>query len=139
MIGDLRADEIEAAVALWEAAGLVRPWNDPRADIRLSLASPASTVLAGRAGGALVATAMTGCDGHRGWVYYLAVRPDHRGLGWGRRMMAAAEAWASGRGAPRLNLMVRAENAATRAFYERIGYRLSDVVVLQRDLTRSPP
>ena len=54
-------------------AGLTRPWNDPNADIALALATPSSTVLAGRIDGRLVATAMVGSDGHRGWVYYLAV------------------------------------------------------------------
>ena len=39
-IGELREAEIEAAVALWREAGLLRPWNDPRADIRLALAGP---------------------------------------------------------------------------------------------------
>ena len=138
-IGPLAEDEAEAAVALWEAAGLTRPWNDAHADIRLALASPAATLLAGRVDGRLLATAMAGCDGHRGWVYYLAVGPEHRGQGWGRQMMRAAETWLAERGAPRLNLMVRGENAGARAFYERIGYRLSDVVVLQRDLSRILP
>lgn len=135
-VGTLGGDEIEGAVALWERAGLTRPWNDPRADIRLALASPSSTILAGRSGGSLAATVMVGCDGHRGWVYYLAVRPESRGRGWGRQMMRAAETWASQHGAPRLNLMVRAENAGVRAFYEALGYRQSDVITLQRDLGR---
>ena len=138
-IGALSGDEIEAAVALWERVGLTRPWNDPRADIRLALTSPSSTLLAGRLEGALMATAMVGCDGHRGWVYYLAVRPGQNGRGWGRQMMRAAESWLAERGAPRLNLMVRAENAGVRAFYEAIGYRRSDVIVLQRDLSRNLP
>jgi len=134
LIGELRPDETEAAVALWDACGLTRPWNDPRADIRLALASPASAILAGRDGDRLLATAMVGCDGHRGWVYYLAVAPDRRGEGWGARLMTAAEDWLRERGAPRLNLMVRAGNEAVRGFYAARGYRTSDVVVLQLDL-----
>jgi hypothetical protein len=65
-IGDLSLAESEAAVALWEEAGLTRPWNDPRSDIRLALAGPDSTILAGRIEGRLIATAMVGWDGHRG-------------------------------------------------------------------------
>src|SRR5580704_17544578 len=93
-IGDLLPDEIEAAVALWEACGLTRPWNDPRADIRRALAGATSTILAGRIDGRLVATAMVGADGHRGWVYYLGVAPDLRRQGLGEAMMRAAERWA---------------------------------------------
>lgn len=133
-IGALRADEAEAAVALWETAGLTRPWNDPHADLRLALASTSSTVLAGRIGGLLVATAMVGCDGHRGWVYYLAVSPRHRGEGHGRAMMRAAEDWARAQGMPRMNLMVRNGNEATLGFYAAIGYRCSETLVLQHDL-----
>jgi ribosomal protein S18 acetylase RimI-like enzyme len=126
--------ETEVAVLLWEEARLTRPWNDPRADIRRALASPASTVLAGRIDGRLIATAMVGFDGHRGWVYYLAVAASEQGQGLGRQMMRAAETWLGEHGAPKLNLMVRADNSATQNFYKKLGYKVSDVVVLQREL-----
>lgn len=132
IVGDLTLDEIEAAVALWETCGLTRPWNDPRADARLALAGPTSTILAGRIEGRLVATAMVGADGHRGWVYYLGVAPDLREQRLGEAMMRAAEAWAIARGMPKLQLMVRADNAAAAAFYEAIGYKAEEVLVLSR-------
>jgi hypothetical protein len=133
-IGALAETEIEAAVALWREAGLLRPWNDPRADIRLALAGPSSTVLAARADARLAATVMVGWDGHRGWIYYLAVARDFRRRGIGGRMVKAAEAWLVARGAPKLNLLVRAENDAVLGFYESLGYRRGDVVCLQRAL-----
>src|SRR4051794_18752438 len=80
-------------IALWEACGLIRPWNDPAADFARAVTGPASAVLVLREADALVAGAMVGCDGHRGWVYYLAVAPGRRRAGLGRAMMAAAEAW----------------------------------------------
>ena len=129
-ITDLAEDEIEAAVALWEACNLTRPWNDPRADARLALAGETSTILAGRADGRLVATAMVGADGHRGWVYYLAVDPALRGSGHGETMMRAAEAWVRARGMPKLQLMVRGDNRAAVKFYEAIGYGVEDCLVL---------
>ena len=131
-IDDLKADEIETAVALWEACGLTRPWNDPRADARLALEGPSSTILAGRDAGGLAATAMVGADGHRGWVYYLAVAPDRRRLRHGEAMMRAAERWVAERGVPKIQLMVRADNAATVAFYEAIGYGVEPVSVLSK-------
>ena len=131
-VDDLRADEIEAAVALWEACGLTRPWTDPRADARLALAGPTSTILAHRRAGELVATAMVGADGHRAWVYYLAVSPALKRAGLGAAMMRAAEDWAQARGMPKLQLMVRADNAAVVAFYKAIGYAEEPVTVLSR-------
>ncbi len=129
-IGDLRPDEVEAAVALWETCGLTRPWNDPRADIALALGKPSSTVLAGRIDDRLVGTAMTGSDGHRGWVYYLAVSPDHQRKGYGAAMMQAAADWLRARGAPKLHVMIRSENVTVAAFYAKLGYEKSDTITM---------
>jgi ribosomal protein S18 acetylase RimI-like enzyme len=135
IIEPLRAEGIPAAVALWTQCGLTRPWNDPWVDARRALEGPASTILAGRRAGRLAATAMVGADGHRAWVYYLGVAPDSRGLGDGAAMMAAAEAWARARGMPKIQLMVRADNAEAQAFYRAIGYDLETVTVWSRRFT----
>jgi hypothetical protein len=131
-IRDLAPDDHDAAAALWEACGLTRPWNDPYADLARAVAGPSSAVLGGFADGALVATAMVGHDGHRGWVYYLAVRPDLQGRGLGRAVMAAAEAWLDERGLPKVQLMVRDTNTAALGFYEALGYERAEVQVLAR-------
>ncbi len=47
---------------------------------------------------------MVGHDGHRGWVYYVAVDPDHRQKGYGRAIMTAAENWLRARGIEKLQL-----------------------------------
>lgn len=130
----LPASHRAAAIALWHATGLTRPWNDPAADLARALAGPDSTVLAGFDDDRLVATAMVGHDGHRGWVYYLGVDPQARHRGHGRALMQACEAWLRERQIPKLNLMVRGDNAPTRAFYAAIGYAQDDVVVLSKRL-----
>ena len=135
-IGDLAEDEIKAAVALWRACGLTRPWNDSHADARLALRTSDAAILAGRIDGVLVATAVVGFDGHRAWVYYLAVDPARRKAGLGGVMMQAAEAWARAKGAPKLQLMVRTDNAAATGFYQAIGYERQDVSVFGRRLDR---
>jgi ribosomal protein S18 acetylase RimI-like enzyme len=131
-ISDLEVAEIDAAVSLWETCGLTRSWNDAREDARLALAGSTSTILAGRIAGGLVASAMVGADGHRGWVYYLAIAPDARGQGLGEAMMRAAERWAAQRGMPKLQLMVRHDNAGAKGFYEAIGYTSERVTVYAR-------
>src|SRR5258706_12960189 len=78
-------------VALWERCGLTSPWNDPHQDIARKLAVKPELFLVGDFAGELVASAMAGYDGHRGWVNYLAVAPAHRGKGWGRAMMDRVE------------------------------------------------
>ncbi|MDB5738302.1 MAG: acetyltransferase [Sphingomonas bacterium] len=134
VIHPLRDEEIPAVITLWQAAGLVRPWNDPHTDITTALACASSTVLAAHAGNALVGTVMAGFDGHRGWLYYLAVAEDHRRKGLGRALVAAAEAWLAERGAPKVQLMIRSENKAVADFYEKIGYERSDVMILGKRL-----
>ncbi|HZC16493.1 MAG TPA: GNAT family acetyltransferase [Caulobacteraceae bacterium] len=131
---DLRPDEIEAAVALWETCGLTRPWNDPRADARRAFEGATSTILASHEDGRLVATVMVGADGHRGWVYYLAVAPDRRKSGLGEAMMRAAEAWVAARGMPKMQLMVRIENAGAAGFYHAIGYQTEERLLLAKRL-----
>ena len=127
-----------AAIAMWHAAGLTRPWNDPVDDFDRAFAGPTSTLLGAFGGDALVGTVMVGHDGHRGWVYYLAVDPEFRGGGVGRVLMVAAEAWLAERGVPKLNLMVRHDNAAALAFYERLGYADGAVTVLGKFLGSGP-
>lgn len=128
---DLAAD----AVRLWHACGLTRPWNDPDADLTRALTGPSSTVLAAMDDeGALLGTVMVGHDGHRGWVYYLAVSPARRGEGLGRALMEHAERWLAEQGVPKVQLMVRSGNGPVVEFYRRLGYTDQGVTVLGRFL-----
>ena len=77
---------------------------------------------------------MVGHDGHRCWVYYLAVDPELQSIGVGRAMMQPAETWARAAGMPKVQLMVRSANAAARGFYDSLGYAVEDVAVLSRRL-----
>jgi ribosomal protein S18 acetylase RimI-like enzyme len=133
LIEPASADDKAAVVALWHACGLTRPWNDPEADFALAQGGGASTVLVAREEG-IVGSVMVGFDGHRGWVYYLAVSPEQRRTGLGRALMAAAEDWLRARGAPKLQLMVREDNAAALDFYEALGLERQKVAVLGRFL-----
>jgi len=132
---DLPLERADDAVALWQESGLTRPWNDPLADLRRALAGPTSTVLAALdEAGVVVGTAMVGHDGHRGWVYYLAVRSEKRRSGLGRAMMDASEQWLARQKVAKVNLMVRTTNTDVVAFYASLGYENGDVLVLGKFL-----
>lgn len=129
-----------AIVDLWLRCGLTRPWNDPAADLTQARRGPNSDVLVGRdADGKLTATVMVGHDGHRGWVYYVAVDPAQQKSGFGRAMMAAAECWLSRHGILKMQLMVRADNAKVQKFYEALGYAAQERVVFARWLDGREP
>ena len=128
-------DSDEAAViALWEAAGLTRSWNDPRKDIARKQAVQREGFLVGTEDGVVMASVMVGYDGHRGWINYLAVAPAHRMKGHARTLMREAERLLEAVGCPKVNLQIRTSNASVIAFYEAIGYARDDVVSFGRRL-----
>jgi ribosomal protein S18 acetylase RimI-like enzyme len=138
-IAPIEDADIAAVVALWQRCGSSRPWNDPEADIALARQGSNSTVLLGRDGDTLVASVLVGHDGHRGWVYYVTVDPDHRNRGFGRVIMTAAEDWLRGRGILKLQLMVRPDNIQVQAFYETLDYDEQERVVYAKWLDGRDP
>nr|WP_295885920.1 GNAT family acetyltransferase [uncultured Devosia sp.] len=117
------AADTEAVVALWQACGLVRPWNDPHKDIARKGKVQPELFLVGELDGAVIATAMGGYDGHRGSVYYMAVSPAHQGKRYGATLLAQLETLLLAVGCPKINLMVRAGNPVAD-FYNGLGYSL---------------
>ena len=138
-IAEIADADVVAVIALWQACGLTRPWNDPAADIALARRGTNSTILIGRDGDAIVTTVMVGHDGHRGWVYYVATDPDRRAKGYGRAIMNAAEDWLRAAGIAKLQLLVRRENARAGAFYQSIGYAEAQTIVFAKWLDGREP
>lgn len=127
-----------AVIALWEARGLTRPWNDPVADIAAKLRVQPELFLVAEEGDAILGSVMAGTDGHRGWLYYLASAASRAGEGIGRALVAEAEARLVELGCPKVQLMVRSENAEVIGYYRALGYADSDVVVLGKRLDAAP-
>jgi ribosomal protein S18 acetylase RimI-like enzyme len=131
--------DVTEVIALWQRCGSLRAWNDPARDIALARKETNATVLLGRNDGVLVASVLVGHDGHRGWVYYVTVDPDHRLKGYGRVIMTAAEDWLRARGIEKLQLMVRGDNAKVHAFYQSLGYYDQERVVFAKWLDGREP
>lgn len=126
--------DTDAVIALWQARGLTRPWNDPLKDIERKLAVQPELFLVGERDGKIVATAMGGYDGHRGSVYYLAASEQHAGKGYGADILAELERMLTAMGCPKINLLVRAENDGVVKFYDRLGYEQHDSLSLGKRL-----
>jgi len=118
--------DTDAVIALWQARGLTRPWNDPLKDIERKLLVQPELFLVGESDGVIVATAMGGYDGHRGSVYYLAAAEEHAGKGFGAAILAELERRLTEMGCPKINLLVRGENEGVVKFYHRLGYEQHD-------------
>ena len=127
-IRPFQESDTETVIALWQACDLVRPWNDPHKDIQRKLQVGPELFLVGEVNGQVIASAMGGYEGHRGWVNYLAVHPDYRRHGYGRALMQVLEEKLLALGCPKLNLQVRESNTAVIQFYEAIGYGNDKVV-----------
>lgn len=133
-IRDFAEADRAALISLWQRCGLTRPWNDPNTDIDLAVAASDASILVGTRDGVLVASLMLGFDGHRGWVYYFGVDPEHQKRGLGRRMMEAAEGWMRARGVPKIQLLVRDDNRAALGFYAALGYDVVQTTTLGKRL-----
>lgn len=133
-IRPFRSDDESAVIDLWTRCGLVKPQNDPCKDIQRKSKVRPDLFLVGEFGGQLVASVMVGYEGHRGWINYLAVSPDHQNRGFGRRLMEEAERLLRAEGCPKINLQVRTSNTAVLAFYRAIGFLPDDAVSLGRRL-----
>lgn len=119
-------------IALWRACGLVVPHNPPEGDFDFAFGKDNSDILVIRHEHRITGSVMVGHDGHRGWIYYLAVDPGLRHQGLGATLAAAAEDWLHARGVRKLQLMVRDSNTGVLDFYRRIGYEAAPVTVMRR-------
>lgn len=110
------------------------PWNDPHKDIARKLSVQRELFIVAVLEDELVGTAVGGYDGHRGWVYYVAVKPDLRRQGIGAALMQRVEQDLAELGCPKLNLQIRAENTDVVAFYESLGYHVEERVSMGKRL-----
>jgi ribosomal protein S18 acetylase RimI-like enzyme len=139
VIRPYRPGDRAGLVALWHLGDLTKAWNDPDRDIDRKLARDPDNLLVLEVGGRLIGSVMVGYEGHRGWINYLVVHPDHRGSGLGRALMDGAERRLSALGCPKVNLQVRSSNRTAIDFYRRIGYSIDDVVSMGHRLESDGP
>jgi len=135
IIRSYKESDEQAVAALWRRVFPDAPsWNDPETDIRRKLSVQRELFLVAILGVQLVGTAMAGFDGHRGWVYYVAVSPEHRRQGIGRALMRRVEEDLAKIGCSKLNLQVRSSNRDVVSFYKRLGYQVEGRVSMSKRL-----
>jgi ribosomal protein S18 acetylase RimI-like enzyme len=133
-IRPFQTEDEDAIVSLWQRCDLVRPWNDPHKDIRRKLEVRPEWFLVGVLDGQIVASVMAGYEGHRGWLNYLAVDPEHQRHGLARAIVVKAECLLREAGCPKINLQIRTSNHGVMEFYRRLGYATDDVVSMGKRL-----
>jgi ribosomal protein S18 acetylase RimI-like enzyme len=124
----------DSVIELWKVCGLIVPWNNPQRDIQRKLLVQPELFLVGCFENHIVASAMAGYEGHRGWINYLAVDPNYQRSGFATQIMDRAETLLAAAGCPKICLQVRSENTAVIEFYRKYGYEIDDVVGLGKRL-----
>lgn len=128
------ADE-QAVVCLWrQVSQSGARHNDPALTIRKKLAVERDLFLVAEVDGAVVGTVMGGYDGHRGWVYSVAVAAQYRRRGIATALIRRLETDLAARGCLKVNLQVRLSNTGVVAFYEKLGFSVDDVISMGKRL-----
>ncbi len=130
--------DLSAVVELWEKCGLIEPHNDPHKDIQAKVQFQPELFLIAQIDWQLIGTVMAGYEGHRGWLNYLAVDPEHQQSGFGRLLVEAAENRLIELGCQKVNLQVRGHNMKVIDFYRALGYVTEDRVSMGRVLPETP-
>jgi ribosomal protein S18 acetylase RimI-like enzyme len=113
--------------ALWEQVfPSDSPWNKAAVAIPAKLKVQPELFIVAQQGGDVIATVMAGYDGHRGWLYTVAVKPEHQRKGIGSALLLEAELRLARAGCTKANLQIRADNEAVAAFYRRHGYLVEE-------------
>lgn len=135
IVRPIEPDDYDVVIRMWEQSfPHRRDYSKPAADLRRKLAHEDDMLLVGTFADEVVATVMVGYDGHRGWIYYLAVHSDHRRQGFGRKMLTEAETRLKRLGCTKLNLQVLGENTQVIAFYERMGFAVEQRISMGKRL-----
>ena len=124
----------DPVVDLWRKCNLVVPQNDPVEDIQRKLVFQPDLFFVALLDGKVVGSIMVGYEGHRGWMNYLAVLPEHQRRGYGRKLVEKAIDELKRLGCMKVNLQVRRSNVSVVEFYKHLGFKDDDVVGLGKRL-----
>jgi len=125
----------EDVKALWRQALIDQTgWRAPEFVIPAKIAIQPELFLVAVAGNRVIGTTMAGYDGHRGWLYTVAVLQAFRRAGVGSALLREAEKRLLALGCPKINLQVVAGNASAAAFYEALGYAIEERVSMGKPI-----
>ena len=127
-------------VALWEQAfGYDTAHNVPSLAIDKKLAVNDGLFFVATDKKAVIGTILAGYDGHRGWLYSVAVHADYRRHGLGSSLVRHAEQALIGLGCMKINLQINSSNEAVVGFYEALGYGVEPRISMGKKIAGNIP
>jgi ribosomal protein S18 acetylase RimI-like enzyme len=130
----------EQVIALWKSVfGYEAAHNDPGLVINKKIAADNDLFFVAVVDHAVVGTVMAGYDGHRGWIYSVAVAPTHRRKRIGSRLVAHAERVLIGKGCVKINLQIAEGNEKVAEFYLALGFSVEKRVSMGKRIPANVP
>ena len=127
-------------VALWQQAfGYDTAHNVPSLAIDKKLAVNDGLFFVATDKKAVIGTILAGYDGHRGWLYSVAVHADYRRHGLGSSLVRHAEQALIGLGCMKINLQINSSNEAVVGFYEALGYGVEPRISMGKKIAGNIP
>lgn len=125
----------DEVVALWEKCfSYPAAHNSPALSIRRKTALDDGLFFVFCPKKRVIGTIMAGWDGHRGWIYSLAVDPGYRMQGIGKKLVNFAIEELRKRDCPKVNLQVMPENSGVAGFYKKMGFITEERVSMGQKL-----
>lgn len=132
---EIRPFEIEdtdGVLAVWTSVGMMREGRNQRDDIQKKLRHSPDSFFIGVCEGVVAAAVIAGYDGHRGWIYRLAVRPEFQRRGIGSAMVEHAESWLRQQGCPKMKLQIEPQRADIVEFYRKLGFETQELINMSK-------
>ena len=127
-------------IALWEAVfGFEAAHNKPALVIEKKVAFGDELFFVALFGDVVIGTVMAGYDGHRGWIYSVAVSPVHRRRGVGAQLVRFAERALVSKGCVKVNLQIMEGNESVAAFYVALGFSVEKRVSMGKRIHENIP
>ena len=120
--------DMEDVIHIWKECGLIRSWNNPKKDVQRKVITQKDLFFVAGLSNRIIATAMFGYDGHRGWLNYFVVLPQFQKSGYGKQLLEFGEKILLDKGCPKINLQIRADNKDAINFYNKVGYDEDEVI-----------
>jgi len=136
-IREFKIDDYSIVRDLWQTAGLILRPGDELEDVKLKLQRDPDLFLVAEQDDRLVGSVIGGWDGRRGWIYHLAVVPEHQRKGIGVGLVQEVEKRLVAKGATKVNAQVYKWNEKSSEFFKAIGYEThSDLMMIGKQLRK---
>ena len=136
-IREFKRDDYSFVRDLWQIAGLILRPGDELEDVKLKLQRDPDLFLVAEQDGIIVGSVIGGWDGRRGWIYHLAIKPEHQRKGIGLGLIREVEKRLISKGAKKVNAQVYKWNQQSSKFFKAIGYEAQpDLMMIGKQLRK---